>query len=317
MWTRRSFIAGTCAVCAAARAGAAPLAYDLDIRQVASGTWVSFGRTEAFSQANGGNIVNCAFIAVPDGVVVIDTGSSRRHGEALRAAIEHTLPGKPILRVYNTHHHPDHMLGNQAFPAGALAAPQGVIDGIRRDGEAFAGNLYRLIGDWMRGTAVSVPGTVLSGAGEEVGGRRFAFHHMSGHTASDFAIRDMETGLLFTGDLCFLNRAPTTPHADLPRWLASLDALARVDRTLLVPGHGPGDTGLAAIDQTRDWLTWLDGTLRDALLRYGFSANEAIGLPIPPRFAALGVAREEFIRSVAHLFPKIEDELLPPVAVTR
>lgn len=87
---------------------------------------------------------------------MIDSGPSKRYGEALRQAIAATTD-KPVLEVLLTHHHPDHVLGNQAFadvPVGALA---GTGDLLRQQGEAMAENMYRLVGDWMRGTEVVLP----------------------------------------------------------------------------------------------------------------------------------------------------------------
>jgi hypothetical protein len=40
---------------------------------------------------------------------------------------------------------------------------------------------------------------------------------------------------------------------------------------------------------------------------------EALELPIPERFEVLDVLREEYRRSVAHLWPKIEQAALPRV----
>lgn len=317
--SRRGFLglAGAGCICAwCGGAAAQALKYDLRAEEIAPKTWGVFGATEYFDLKNGGNVANVCFIDVPDGVVVVDTGPSRRYGEALLEVITAKAPGKPVIRVYNTHHHPDHFLGNQVFDASLIAAPQGVIDNIRTDGEAFAGNMYRLVGDWMRGTSPVVPSIALSAPAEDIGGRRFSFHYLSGHTSADLVIRDDETGVLFAGDLAFLNRAPTTPHADLAAWRKSLAALRATDRALLLPGHGPRDQKGDALDQTLDWLDWLDGTLRDAVSK-GLTENEAMALPIPPRFAALGVARGEYERSVVHLYQKLEDELLGEVPVNR
>lgn len=316
---RRQFLAFAAAGCGCMCCGvaaAASLKYDLRAKEIAPKTWGVFGATEYFDLGNGGNIANVAFVEVPDGVVVIDTGPSRRYGEALLDLIATKAPGKKVLRVYNTHHHPDHFLGNQVFDPSIIAAPQSVIDNIKSDGEAFAGNMYRLVGDWMRGTSPVTPGVALAAPSEEIGGRRFSFQYLSGHTSADFVVRDDETGLLFAGDLAFLNRAPTTPHADLAAWRKSLAALRATDRALLLPGHGPEDGRSASLDQTLDWLDWLDGTLRDAVMR-GLTMNEAMDLPIPPRFAALGVARGEYQRSVVHLYQRLEDELLVEVPVDR
>ena len=311
---RLGFGACACALCGSANA--TTLQYELKATEIAEKTWGVFGSRDWFSFANGGNIVNTAFVEVPDGVVVIDTGPSRRYGEALNDLIAATAPGKPVLRVFNTHHHPDHFLGNQAFDAARIAAPQGVIDNVRAEGNAFTDNLYRLVGDWMRGTAPVAPMIAIDQPNEDIGGRRFSYLALSGHTSSDFVLRDDATGVLFAGDLAFLNRAPTTPHADLAAWQAALATLAATDRALLLPGHGPADAAGDALDQTRDYLSWLDGTIRDAVAK-GLTENEAMALPIPPRFSALGVVRDEFIRSVTHLYARVADETFLPVTVDR
>jgi len=211
---------------------------------------------------------------------VIDTGPSKRFGEALRALIERTVPGKEILRVYNTHHHPDHFLGNQVFDAATVAAPQKVIDNINTEGNDFADNMYRILGDWMRGTHAVAPGLALDADREEVGGRNFSLFYLDGHTNSDFVIRDDETGVLFSGDLAFLYRAPTTPHANIPAWLETLDTLGTIDRDLILPGHGPSDAKGESIVQTGDYITWLDGSGSQTALDCALSCRLARQLSV-------------------------------------
>ncbi|HAW39797.1 MAG TPA: MBL fold metallo-hydrolase, partial [Pseudomonas sp.] len=46
----------------------------------------------------GGNIVNTGFIVTDSGVVVIDSGPSRRYGEAMREAIAR-VTDRPIIKV--------------------------------------------------------------------------------------------------------------------------------------------------------------------------------------------------------------------------
>ena len=300
--------ASTCAVCGSVHANR--LAYDLAATEIASGTWAVHGKTEYFTLENGGNIVNVAFVEVPDGVVVIDTGPSKRYGEALQALIEKTLPGKPILRVYNTHHHPDHYLGNQVFDNSVVATSQGVIDNIAAEGDGFADNMYRLVGDWMRGTASTAPAVALEAAAEDIGGRQFSLSYLNGHTSADLVIRDDETGVVFTGDLAFLNRAPTTPHADIYAWQLALQQLEQMDRELLLPGHGKIDTSNESLQQTSDYLDWLSGTIEQAASQ-GYTMNEAMSRTIPARFSSLDVVETEYKRSVVHLYLQMEDDLMP------
>ena len=303
-----------CAMCGGANART--LQYEFQATEIASRTWAVHGRNEYFSLENGGNIVNVAFVEVPEGVVVVDTGPSRRFGEQLLRLIGEKIPDKPILRVYNTHHHPDHFLGNQAFDQSLVAAPQKVIDNISSEGNAMADNMYRLLGDWMRGTEVTVPGKALDAQSEEVGGRQFSLFYLSGHTSADFVIRDDETGVLFSGDLAFLFRAPTTPHADITAWRSAIETLRVTDRDLILPGHGPSDGRGESLEQTLDYLDWLDGSLRESVSK-GWSMNEAMKTPIPPRFRALDVVDTEFERSVVHLYQQLEDELMPSIQISQ
>ena len=129
----------------------AALDYMLKPRKVAPDTYVFVGLAEDFSRGNGGNIVNTGFIVTADGVVVIDTGSSRLYGEQMRRAIA-AVTDKPIRQVLITHHHPDHFFGNQGFRDLPIAALPGSISGMKEEGGGFADNLYRMAGDWMRET---------------------------------------------------------------------------------------------------------------------------------------------------------------------
>jgi len=283
----------------------ADLDYALKPRLIAADTWLLEGSTGNFAKANGGNIVNTAFIVTEAGVVVIDTGPSRRYGEALRQAIAQVTP-KPVIQVLITHHHPDHALGNQAFkdvPIGALADTTRLL---HEQGDSLAENLYRLVGDWMRGTEVVLPTQALQAGVLSVGQHDLRLLALTGHTGADLAILDQRTGVLFTGDLVFYQRALTTPHSPgLAAWQADLDTLQALPWTLIVPGHGPVAADAQPFAQMRDYLGWLDQLLRDGAAN-GSDMAELIRSPIPERFAAINLSRYELTRSVSHLYPRYE-----------
>ncbi|MFH6601774.1 quinoprotein relay system zinc metallohydrolase 1 [Ectopseudomonas khazarica] len=281
------------------------LDYQLQPRQIAEGVWLVEGSTDNFAAENGGNIVNVGFIETAAGVVVIDTGPSRRYGEALRQRIEQ-VTGKPLLRVLLTHHHPDHVLGNQAFSDVPIAALPGTTRLLAEQGDAMAENMYRLVGDWMRGTEVVLPSEALEEGELEIGGRRLRLLALRGHTGADLAILDERSGVLFAGDLLFYQRALTTPNSPgLDVWLADLDRLEALPWKQIVPGHGPLATDAAPFVQMRDYLGWLDGVLRQGA-EQGAEMNELIRAPIPERFAGVSLSRYELIRSVSHLYPRYE-----------
>lgn len=291
---------------------AAELVYALEPRRIAENTWLLEGSTENFAMSNGGDIVNVAFIVTEAGVVLIDTGISRRYGEALRAAIGRVTE-RPIVLVINTHHHPDHVFGNQAFGDVPIASLARTRELLAEQGAAFADNLYRLLGDWMRGTEVLLPGETLEPGVREIGGHRLRMLAFSGHTGADLAILDETTGVLFAADLVFYQRALTTPQTPgLQVWLDDLAALEKLPYALLVPGHGPVASGREPFAQMRDYLGWLDGLLRDSAAA-GLDMNEVMSAPIPERFAAISQSRFELIRTVTHLYSKYEAQVFRQV----
>ncbi|MDH0623964.1 quinoprotein relay system zinc metallohydrolase 1 [Pseudomonas chengduensis] len=288
------------------------LDYHLQPRQIADGVWLLEGSTDNFAADNGGNIVNVGFIETSEGVVVIDTGPSRRYGEALRQSVEKTT-GKPVVRVLLTHHHPDHVLGNQAFAGVPIAALPETTRLLAEQGDAMAENMYRLVGDWMRGTEVVLPTEELQEGTLELGGRRLQLLALRGHTGADLAILDERTGILFAGDILFYQRALTTPNSPgLDVWMADLDRLEAMPWKQIVPGHGPVTTDAAPFVQMRDYLGWLDGLLREGA-EQGAEMNELIRAPIPERFAQVNLSRYELIRSVSHLYPRYERQAMARV----
>lgn len=289
-------------------ATAAPFDYALKPIRIADGVHVFAGKTENFTRDNGGNILNTGYIETAAGAVVIDTGPSRRYGEQMRAAIQQQT-GKGVAQVYITHAHPDHFLGNQAYADVGIAALPATTQAIQQIGESLSANLYRMVGGWMEGTESRAPKLAAQAGEFQIGGRRLRLIALSGHTESDLVVYDEQTGTLFTGDLAFFQRAPTTPNADIEHWLAALAALEKIDFHTLVPGHGPVVQGREPILQTRAYLSWLRSSLQDAAAQ-GLDMNEAMRLTVPAEFAKLAVFREEFERSVVHLYPGIEIETL-------
>lgn len=317
MLTRRealSILAGAAAFqwASATPSSATPLTYTLKPEKLADGVWVVPGAQEAITQQNGGAIANISILDTSAGAVIIDTGPSYRYGEALRELAER-LTEKPVARAYLTHFHPDHIFGNQAFEASTIASTQGVVDGMKNLGEAFSDAMYRSAGDWMRGTEVVLPRKIIASNGvEDFGDRRIRPLAMRGHTGADLVLFDELSGILFTGDLVFLDRAPTTPHADLERWRISLANLGSIPCSRIVPGHGPSEESARGLEQTRQWLDAVETLIKSAFEK-GLDVTEAIALPLPEWTEKIALSRYEYERTVMHLYPKFEASRWPRV----
>jgi quinoprotein relay system zinc metallohydrolase 1 len=298
------------ALCWAQAVSAQALDYKLAARALADNVYVVEGANADFTPANGCNIINTGFIVTGAGVLVINTGPSKLYGEQLRALIARTTR-EPIAQVLHLNLHPDYFLGNQAFADVPRRATAATRAGIEREAKSYEDNLYRLCGDWMKGTQALLPQQDIAPGAWRIGTREFELRELAGHTASDLVLIDKASGVVFAGGLIFHQRMPTTPHAEPKRWLASLDALAPLltaERTV-VPSHGPVHRGDAGLAQTRDYLRWLDQNFA-RWAQEGADVNDVLRAPMPPAFRAWAAYPAEYVRNVAHLWPRYEKEAL-------
>jgi quinoprotein relay system zinc metallohydrolase 1 len=290
---------------------AANFDYRLAAREVAPGVYVVAGANADFSISNGCNIINTGFVVTGDGVVVVNTGPSRRYGEQLRELIRRTT-AEPLRRVINLNLHPDYFLGNQAFADVAIAATELTRQGMQREARAYEDNLYRVCGDWMAGTSARLPDSVIAAGRFRIGDHDFEWRELHGHTASDGVLIDHSQGLAFVGGLVFSQRIPTTPHAVVADWLASLDALVVLSGqgvTTLVQSHGPVEPGLIGLQQTRAYLRWLDQQFH-LWAAQGLEMNDVLRAEVPLPYRQWAAFPVEFARNAAHLYPRYEREAL-------
>jgi quinoprotein relay system zinc metallohydrolase 1 len=286
------------------------LNYGLKATRLAGGWYVIAGANDDFSQENGCNIINTGFYMDDSGVYVINTGTSRIYGEQQRALIDSISKNKPIRQVVALNLHPDYFLGNQAYPKDALAATKVTIQGIKAEAALYETNLYRLCGDWMKGTESVFPTNTISPASlGNWGNKTIQAIELKGHTDSDLVLFDPESKLMWAGGLVFYKRIVTTPHAKLKPWIASLKKLQTMKPKVVVPSHGPVSWGSEAIDQTLDYLTWLDKRLTDAAAM-GEELNEVMRKGAPERFRSFAAYPAEFYRNVTNLYPTYEKEAL-------
>ena len=283
--------------------------YALAPDEIADGVYVLWGRQEPMTVENGANICNTAFIVGADSVLVVDAGPSAAYAEQFIAAISR-VTDKPVSHVVITHHHQDHSFGLDTFNArGArtLMSPN-AAELLTRDGAALLAMTTTLVGgDWMAGTALAHPTDLIPDPRMiDIGGRLVHVGPLEyGHTPGDMTVMDIATGTFLAGDLVFIERAATVPHADIPTWLGNIDRIAALDWRRLVPGHGPLITDRARIDPLRDYLSYLDEFSRASHAR-GDSPAETLMEPLPSRFATLAVIEREFQRSIFSLFAKYD-----------
>jgi quinoprotein relay system zinc metallohydrolase 2 len=248
-----------------APAGLAQDIVPVSIDEIAPGVFVHTGKMALFAPDNRGDISNSGFVVGNEAVAVIDTGGSRKVGEALLAAIR----GKtrlPIRFVINTHMHPDHVFGNAAFEA-----PGTQFMGHRKLAAALGARIDRyvdankaLLGEAFEGTRIIVPDRGVDGTETiDLGGRRIVVEaHTTAHTDNDLTVFDEQTGTLFAGDLIFVGHTPAL-DGSIKGWLSLMDALLARELERVVPGHGPiPDDWRASIDKQKSYLAAIASGVR-------------------------------------------------------
>lgn len=288
----------------------ASLDYGLKATKLAGGWYVIAGANADFTVENGCNIINTGFYIENDRVWVINTGTSRLYGEQQLQLINSLGGEKEVAQVIALNLHPDYFMGNQAYPEGVLWATAKTTAGIKAEGPSYEDNLYRLCGDWMKATEMVAPTrTIEPSTLNQLGSKRLQVLELAGHTDSDLVLFDPESGVLWAGGLVFHNRIATTPHANLKVWLESLQTLRKLNPKVIVPSHGPVAWGSAAIEQTIDYVSWLNAHLQ-AAAEAGLTINELLEMGVPERFEGFAAYPAEYLRNLTHLYPAYEKRVL-------
>ncbi len=254
--------------------------------KVTDGVYAFIGGPGEPSAENAGNIGNSGFIVGDDGVVVVDTGISYRHGRAMLEAIARVTP-KPVRLAIITHAVQEFLFGNAAFAERGiqLLAHAKSVELMRSRCEHCLENLNKVLGpQLMQGSRLVLPtrlverSTPLAVAGLKLQLLYFGW----AATPGDLAVYDPASRVLFAGGLVSNGRVPELRDGKLAGWLLALDRLDEIPARWVVPAHGPVATP-AVIAQTRTYLLALDARVRQ-VYNSGASLLEAVDMVDLPQY---------------------------------
>ena len=189
-----------------------------------------------------------------DRATLVDSGYVT-HAAQTVDLVHHTLAGRKLTRLLNTHSHSDHIGGNAALKA-AFACEIIVPAG-----------LHAAIADWDEDALLLSPlgqqsarfqHDSLIGAGSEIemGGLNWQALAVPGHDMEALAYYNPEKRILISGDALWENGfgaifPELLGEADgLHHTRATLEMLARLPIDIVIPGHGrPFDTADAAFQR--------------------------------------------------------------------
>jgi quinoprotein relay system zinc metallohydrolase 2 len=258
---------------------------------VADGDYAHLGQVALANSANGGDIANLGVIIGREAVAIVDTGGSVKVGQALLSAIQ-VITDKPVRYVINTHEHPDHIFGNAAFSDSVtFVGHHNLPAEMLKRGDFYLHSFRDVLGpEAIEQVRIVAPTLLVTDQMTlDLGDRRLRLTawNPAAHTDCDLTVLDETTGVLFSGDLVFLQHVPVL-DGSLPGWLSVLSRLAELPARIVVPGHGRTIAPWPqALEDERRYLTVLaDDTRR--LIAAGIPMGQAvyqIGAPERDRWA--------------------------------
>jgi glyoxylase-like metal-dependent hydrolase (beta-lactamase superfamily II) len=210
------------------------------------------------SDLNVGLVPNVGIIVGAKATLVVDTGLGPRNGETVRR-VANGLSTNGDVYVVSTHFHPEHALGESAFPSSAkiirATAQQKDIDEFGLTLAKTFASRSPLVAELLENAQFRKADLFFDREYTlDLGGVRVRMLSLGPtHTRGDTIVWVEGDRILFAGDVV-MNRtfvACASPYSSVKAWLADFDQLEPLRPVKIVPSHGPvGDASLIAEQRT-------------------------------------------------------------------
>lgn len=207
-------------------------------------------------------VSNASFVLEKGRAFVIDTMTFPEMAQNMVTDI--ARHGAQVETVLNTHHHIDHMGGNQVFAETSLLAHPITIATARKLGlpATIYDHLMPQFRGLFTGRELTMPAPLPMQLHLPQDAELLPF--ISAHTPADVAVWLPRTRTLIAGDICFNRVVPLGVNGLLSGWLEAIEKLIELAPETVVPGHGPIGT-LADLYTLKDYFTRLQALGRAAV----------------------------------------------------
>ena len=243
---------------------------------------------------------NSGVIIGDDGVMVIDAQATPTMADDVIARVA-KITDKPIKYVLLSHFHAVRALGASAFKGAEILASDATRGLIAERGKEDMDSEIARFPRLFRG-AETIAGltwptiTFPDQTSVWLGRREVRIMHIGrGHTAGDVIAIVPDAGVVFSGDLVEYRSACYCCDAHFTDWLATLDHLAELQASALVPGRGTAlttsDMVKEGIEFTSDFISTLFDSVQESVAK-GRSLKEAFDfarLTMDPKFKGFSI----------------------------
>ncbi len=266
---------------------------DPTLEDLGQGNW-------AYLQPDGSwGYSNAGLISDGEASLLVDTLFDLPHTDRMLARLRDACPAAASIEtVVNTHANGDHCYGNQLLPEARVVAskasaeemselPPATLAAFLENAEALgpAGLFFKQCFSPFdfRNIELSPPDETFSGELElKVGDKRVRLIEVGpAHTKGDVLVEAPDDGVVYTGDILFIEGTPIIWEGPVQNWIDACDRILAMNAKTIVPGHGPL-TDAAGVNGVRDYLVWVRDEararfdagvpVRDAIRDIGFGA---------------------------------------------
>ncbi|OZM58083.1 MBL fold metallo-hydrolase [Lottiidibacillus patelloidae] len=216
---------------------------------------------------------NAGFIDLGEQTMVFDTFNTQQAAEDLKNVAE-KITKQPVSWVINSHHHGDHVRGNQVFSKSNILSSvitrqqilenqalkiqkqQNDLEGLHQYINSLKTKLDKQADknienqlNFLKEIAISLPSLKLTPPNYTFkqeftfcGSKRTAKLKTFGsaHSACDAILYLPEDEVIFMSDLLFVNTHPVIfPESNPDQWMTILEEIEKLVFQFAVPGHGP------------------------------------------------------------------------------
>ena len=229
----------------------ASIAYERGLHELGDGLY-------AYLQPDGGwGWSNAGLVTASGTSLLVDTLFDLTLTRDMLAAMQPFTRSSPIGQAFNTHGNGDHWFGNGLLPDGIpIVASAAAIEDMRAapaaavnvlfneldlgpEFDAFAARAMRKFD--FASVIERLPTESFEGRRDlRVGDRDVHLIELGpAHTNGDTIAYVPDAGVVFTGDILFIEGTPIMWAGPVSNWLAACDRIIELNARTIVPGHGP------------------------------------------------------------------------------
>lgn len=245
----------------------------------------------AYLQPDGGwGWSNAGLIVSGGESLLVDTLFDLRLTREMLDEMSSITKASPIRNLVNTHANGDHCYGNELVTGAEIIASAACAAEMSHTPPEMLAQLMKAaptMGDLGRylvecfgafdfeGITLTPPTVTFEQQHRvEVGNTAVDLYEVGpAHTQGDVIAHLPDAGVVYTGDILFIDGTPLMWAGPLSNWIAACDLIISLDAETIVPGHGP-ITDTAGVERVKDYLHYVDAEAR-ARHQAGMTVDEA------------------------------------------